>query len=147
VRGVEERGTKLEYEGRTGLTRPLSIPGTSSGCSPSPTLPSSHPSLALKFHPSDTVPFLPCVISAYHIGTNGAHRQRETLEAEGVDVVDGWTGKMRVDFARWGWFPAIGSTDIDIEVEGVNAGWSVRDLLCCGERRATVRGSDSLMFS
>ncbi|KAL0567955.1 Alkyltransferase-like protein 1 [Marasmius crinis-equi] len=38
-------------------------------------------------------------------GTNGAQRQREELEAEGVEVTVGRTGEFRVDLRVYGWFP------------------------------------------
>ena len=37
--------------------------------------------------------------------TDGARRQRDALEAEGVEVTDGRTGEMRVDLRMYGWFP------------------------------------------
>ncbi|KAJ3523503.1 hypothetical protein NMY22_g11413 [Coprinellus aureogranulatus] len=45
-------------------------------------------------------------ISSRGPGTDGAQRQRQALEAEGVEVITGRTGEMRVDLARFGWFPA-----------------------------------------
>jgi methylated-DNA-protein-cysteine methyltransferase-like protein len=45
-------------------------------------------------------------ISSRGPGTQGAQHQRLALEAEGVDVVDGRTGEMRVDLNAWGWFPS-----------------------------------------
>ena len=44
-------------------------------------------------------------ISSRGPGTDGAQRQREALEAEGVEVTDGRTGEMRVDLRTYGWFP------------------------------------------
>lgn len=44
-------------------------------------------------------------ISSRGPGTDGAQRQRDALEAEGVEVTDGRTGEMRVDLRTYGWFP------------------------------------------
>lgn len=44
-------------------------------------------------------------ISSRGPGTDGAQRQRDALEAEGVEVTDGRTGEMRVDLQTYGWFP------------------------------------------
>ena len=44
-------------------------------------------------------------ISSRGPGTDGARRQRDALEAEGVEVTDGRTGEMRVDLRTYGWFP------------------------------------------
>ena len=44
-------------------------------------------------------------ISSRGPGTDGAQRQRDALEAEGVEVTDGRTGEMRVDLRAYGWFP------------------------------------------
>ena len=38
-------------------------------------------------------------------GPNNIRPQRELLELEGVEVEQGIVGEMRVDFAKWGWFP------------------------------------------
>ncbi|PCH39060.1 MGMT protein [Wolfiporia cocos MD-104 SS10] len=75
---------------------------------------SRHVGQALKFLSGDgieTVPWHRVVsasgaISSRGPGTDGAQRQREELEAEGVEVVIGRTGEMRVDLRTWGWFPA-----------------------------------------
>lgn len=48
-------------------------------------------------------------------GTTGAQRQRDALEAEGVEVTDGRTGDFRVNLATWGWFPASGTVSIENE--------------------------------
>jgi methylated-DNA-protein-cysteine methyltransferase-like protein len=45
-------------------------------------------------------------ISSRGPGTNGAQRQAEALEAEGVDVRVSRAGQFTVDFATYGWFPA-----------------------------------------
>lgn len=45
-------------------------------------------------------------VSSRGPGTDGAQRQRDALEAEGVEVTTGRTGEMRVDLAQYGWFPA-----------------------------------------
>ena len=44
-------------------------------------------------------------ISSRGPGTDGAQRQRDALEAEGVEVTNGRTGEMRVDLRAYGWFP------------------------------------------
>lgn len=74
----------------------------------------------MKFLSPNTVPLVPWyrvisssgTISSRGPGTNGARRQRDELEAEGVEVITGRTGDMRVDFGRWGWFPQVGSVDL-----------------------------------
>ena len=48
----------------------------------------------------------PGTISSRGPGTQGAQRQRDALVAEGIEVTVGRTGELRVDFGRWGWFPA-----------------------------------------
>ena len=35
----------------------------------------------------------------------GSERQRQALEAEGIEVVVGRTGELRVNLSEWGWFP------------------------------------------
>ena len=45
------------------------------------------------------------IISSRGPGTDGAQRQRDALEAEGIQVTDGRTGEMRVDLRTYGWFP------------------------------------------
>ena len=50
-------------------------------------------------------------ISSRGPGTTGAQRQRDALEAEGIEVTDGRTGDFRVSLATWGWFPAPGTVD------------------------------------
>ena len=59
-------------------------------------------------------------ISSRGPGTEGARRQRDELEAEGVEVSTGRTGEIRIDFVRWGWFPQIGSVNLPggIDVAG-----------------------------
>lgn len=51
----------------------------------------------------------------------GAQRQRDELEAEGVEVNTGRMGEMKVSLATWGWFPQVGSVslpdDIDVPAE------------------------------
>jgi methylated-DNA-protein-cysteine methyltransferase-like protein len=44
-------------------------------------------------------------ISSRGPGTDGAQRQKDALEAEGVEVNVGRTGELRVDLKTWGWFP------------------------------------------
>ncbi|KAF8345138.1 MGMT family protein [Amanita rubescens] len=68
---------------------------------------------ALKFLSPETNPPVPWhrvinsagAISSRGPGTDGAQRQREVLEAEGVQVTTGRTGESRIDLGRWGWFP------------------------------------------
>ncbi|GBE84136.1 Alkyltransferase-like protein [Sparassis crispa] len=60
------------------------------------------------------------VISSRGPETDGAQRQREALEAEGVEVIDGRTGEMRVDLRRWGWFPPVGSIDTGVDAEAAD---------------------------
>lgn len=84
--------------------------------------------IALKFLSPNTVPLVPWyrvisssgTISSRGPGTEGARRQRDELEAEGVEVSTGRTGDMRVDFGRWGWFPQAGSIDLpdNVDVNG-----------------------------
>ncbi|KAI6018569.1 DNA binding methylated-DNA-cysteine S-methyltransferase [Pisolithus microcarpus] len=83
---------------------------------------SRHVGQALKFLSGDVEPPVPWqrvvssagTISSRGPGTDGAQRQRDALEAEGVEVVVGRTGELRVDLARWGWFPAPGTIDIGL---------------------------------
>ncbi|KAI6011949.1 hypothetical protein EDC04DRAFT_2762507 [Pisolithus marmoratus] len=85
---------------------------------------SRHVGQALKFLSPDVEPPVPWqrvlssagTISSRGPGTDGAQRQRDVLEAEGVEVVVGRTGELRVDLARWGWFPAPGTVDIGLPV-------------------------------
>jgi methylated-DNA-protein-cysteine methyltransferase-like protein len=56
-------------------------------------------------------------ISSRGPGTQGAQRQRDALVAEGVEVTTGRTGDLRVDFGRWGWFPAPASNASEEEEE------------------------------
>ena len=44
-------------------------------------------------------------VSSRGSGTTGAQRQRDALNAEGIQVATGRTGDLRVDFASYGWFP------------------------------------------
>jgi methylated-DNA-protein-cysteine methyltransferase-like protein len=70
---------------------------------------------ALKFLPSNTNPPIPWhrvigasgTISSRGPGTTGAQRQRDALQAEGVDVTTGRNGEMRVNLNEFGWFPSI----------------------------------------
>ena len=53
-------------------------------------------------------------ISSRGPGTDGAQRQRDALEAEGVEVTDGRGGDMKVDLRTYGWFPnALGGQEGD----------------------------------
>ncbi|CCM05235.1 uncharacterized protein FIBRA_07445 [Fibroporia radiculosa] len=80
---------------------------------------SRHVGQALKFVSPDVNPPIPWyrvlaasgTISSRGPGTDGANRQRQELEAEGIEVTAGRTGEMRVDLRRYGWFPAIGTVD------------------------------------
>ncbi|KZW01473.1 MGMT family protein [Exidia glandulosa HHB12029] len=73
---------------------------------------SRHVGQALKFLPPNTnVPWQRVISSSGTIssrgpGTNGADRQRQALEAEGVEVREGRTGELLVSLADYGWFPA-----------------------------------------
>lgn len=66
---------------------------------------------ALKFLPEGTtVPWQRVIgssgaISSRGPGTDGAQRQREALEAEGVEVSEGRGGEFKVDLRTFGWFP------------------------------------------
>ena len=72
---------------------------------------------ALKFVSPDVQPPIPWYrvigasgkISSRGPGTNGAQRQREELEAEGVAVSVRRSGELRVDLREYGWFPAPGT--------------------------------------
>ncbi|KAH6888978.1 MGMT family protein [Coprinopsis sp. MPI-PUGE-AT-0042] len=74
---------------------------------------SRHVGQALKFLVPNTNPPVPWhrvigssgTISSRGPGTEGAQRQKDELEAEGVEVSTGRTGDFRVDMRRWGWFP------------------------------------------
>ncbi|KAI6162661.1 MGMT family protein [Pisolithus thermaeus] len=85
---------------------------------------SRHVGQALKFLSPDVEPPVPWqrvissagMISSRGPGTDDAQRQRDALEAEGVEVVVGRTGESRVDLATWGWFPAPGTIDIGLPV-------------------------------
>ncbi|KIM63164.1 hypothetical protein SCLCIDRAFT_118060 [Scleroderma citrinum Foug A] len=83
---------------------------------------SRHVGQALKFLSPDVAPPVPWqrvissagTISSRGPGTDGAQRQRDVLEAEGVEVQVGRTGEFRVDFGTWGWFPDPGTVDIGL---------------------------------
>ncbi|KAG7092742.1 hypothetical protein E1B28_009069 [Marasmius oreades] len=74
---------------------------------------SRHVGQALKFADPGVNPPLPWqrvigssgAISSRGPGTNGAQRQREALEAEGVEVTVGRAGEFKVDMRIYGWFP------------------------------------------
>ncbi|KIL61515.1 hypothetical protein M378DRAFT_50525, partial [Amanita muscaria Koide BX008] len=74
---------------------------------------SRHVGQALKFLSPNLNPPVPWhrvissagTISSRGPGTDGAQRQRDALEAEGVEVTTGRTGEMRIDLNTWGWFP------------------------------------------
>lgn len=81
---------------------------------------------ALKFLSPEVQPPIPWqrvlssqgTISSRGPGTSGAQRQREALEAEGVEVTVGRTGDMRVNLGTHGWFPAVGSVDVGVDLQG-----------------------------
>ncbi|KAI0067350.1 MGMT family protein [Artomyces pyxidatus] len=85
---------------------------------------SRHVGQALKYLSPDTNPPVPWqrvvsstgAISSRGPGTDGAQRQREALEAEGVEVRIGRTGELLVDLKEDGWFPS--PSEIQIENEG-----------------------------
>jgi len=74
---------------------------------------SRHVGQALKWLSPDTTPPVPWhrvissagTISSRGPGTQGAQRQRDVLEAEGVEVTVSRTGEFRIDLRAWGWFP------------------------------------------
>ena len=74
---------------------------------------SRHVGQALKFLNPDAQPPVPWyrvigssgTISSRGPGTDGANRQRQELEAEGVEVTVSRSGEMRIDLGIWGWFP------------------------------------------
>jgi len=87
---------------------------------------SRHVGQALKFLSPTVQPPVPWyrvvssagTISSRGPGTNGAELQRQELEAEGVEVAQTRGGELKVDFGRWGWFPAPGTVDTGVEVAG-----------------------------
>lgn len=52
----------------------------------------------------------------------GVQRQREALEAEGVEVESVPGLGEKVDIRRYGWFPERGDTTLDAWLEAANAG-------------------------
>ncbi|KAJ7098779.1 MGMT family protein [Mycena belliarum] len=78
---------------------------------------SRHVGQALKFLTPGATPPVPWhrvvsssgAISSRGPGTNGARNQSDALEAEGVEVTEGRTGDLRVNFAVYGWFPEPGT--------------------------------------
>jgi len=86
---------------------------------------SRHVGQALKFVSPDVNPPLPWyrvisssgTISSRGPGTEGADRQRQALEAEGVEVTTTRGGELRVDLRQWGWFPAVGTVDVSDPAE------------------------------
>ncbi|TCD64372.1 hypothetical protein EIP91_004203 [Steccherinum ochraceum] len=89
-----------------------------------------HVGQALKFVSADIIPPLPWqrvlgssgVISSRGPGTNGADRQRQALEAEGVEVTAGTSGDLRVNLRTYGWFPAVGTIDTGVQENEDDAG-------------------------
>lgn len=67
----------------------------------------------MKWVSPDTTPPIPWyrvigssgTISSRGPGTEGAQRQCDALQAEGVEVTTGRTGELRVDLREYGWFP------------------------------------------
>ncbi|PPR01767.1 hypothetical protein CVT24_001807 [Panaeolus cyanescens] len=74
---------------------------------------SRHVGQALKFLDPNVNPPIPWhrvigasgTISSRGPGTDGAQRQRDALEAEGVDVQTTRSGEMKIDLKIFGWFP------------------------------------------
>ncbi|KAF7302045.1 MGMT family protein [Mycena indigotica] len=74
---------------------------------------SRHVGQALKFLTPGTTPPVPWhrvisssgAISSRGPGTDGARRQGDALEAEGVVVTAGRGGELKVDLGSYGWFP------------------------------------------
>ncbi|KAK7678978.1 hypothetical protein QCA50_017921 [Cerrena zonata] len=85
---------------------------------------SRHVGQALKFIAPEVQPPIPWqrvlssqgTISSRGAGTSGADRQREALEAEGIEVTVGRTGDMRVNLGTYGWFPAVGTIDVGVDI-------------------------------
>ncbi|EIM84700.1 uncharacterized protein STEHIDRAFT_60548 [Stereum hirsutum FP-91666 SS1] len=82
---------------------------------------SRHVGQALKFLSPDTNPPVPWqrvvsssgAISSRGPGTDGAQRQKDALEAEGVDVRAGRTGELNVLLKECGWFPDASQVVVD----------------------------------
>ncbi|OCH91232.1 MGMT family protein [Obba rivulosa] len=80
-----------------------------------------HVGQALKFLSPDVNPPVPWhrvlsssgAISSRGPGTDGAARQAQELEAEGIEVIQTRSGELKVDLQRWGWNPEPGSIDIN----------------------------------
>ena len=66
-------------------------------------------------------------ISSRGPGTDGATRQRNALVGEGVDVVTTRAGDFKVDLRAFGWFPAVGTVDIGIDVDEEEGGGEDED--------------------
>ncbi|TFK45756.1 DNA binding methylated-DNA-cysteine S-methyltransferase [Heliocybe sulcata] len=85
---------------------------------------SRHVGQALKFISPAVQPPIPWqrvissagTISSRGPGTSGAELQRQELEAEGVEVTQTRGGELKVDFGRWGWFPAPGTVDTGVQL-------------------------------
>jgi len=82
---------------------------------------SRHVGQALKYlDPETDVPWQRVISSSGQIssrgpGTTGAQRQRQALEAEGVDVHVGRTGDFTVPLSEYGWFP----NTVDLNMNGI----------------------------
>lgn len=79
---------------------------------------SRHVGQALKFLGDHTVPWQRVIgasgtISSRGPGTDGAQRQAQALQAEGVDVQLSRGGQYTVSLAEYGWFPE--SIELDEE--------------------------------
>ncbi|KAJ3553183.1 hypothetical protein NP233_g12707 [Leucocoprinus birnbaumii] len=76
---------------------------------------SRHVGQALKYLNPGTNPPVPWhrvigsagTISSRGPGTDGARRQRDALEAEGVTVTEARDGEFKVSLREYGWFPAV----------------------------------------
>ncbi|KAL0955426.1 hypothetical protein HGRIS_001672 [Hohenbuehelia grisea] len=83
---------------------------------------SRHVGQALKFLSPNTTPPVPWhrviassgAISSRGPGTDGAQRQQEALEAEGIEVMVGRGGERKVDLREYGWFPEPGSVAVGL---------------------------------
>ncbi|CEL57132.1 Alkyltransferase-like protein 1 OS=Schizosaccharomyces pombe (strain 972 / ATCC 24843) GN=atl1 PE=1 SV=1 [Rhizoctonia solani AG-1 IB] len=84
---------------------------------------SRHVGKALKFLPGDSdIPWHRVIasngtISSRGPGTTGADRQRQALQAEGVEVNLSTLGRglMRVNLSEYGWFPDPSEVELDVE--------------------------------
>ncbi|CAE6488432.1 unnamed protein product [Rhizoctonia solani] len=85
---------------------------------------SRHVGKALKFLPDDSdIPWHRVIasngtISSRGPATTGADRQRDALQAEGIEVSPPAPGRglMRVSLAEYGWFPDPSEVDLEVNV-------------------------------